>query len=84
MAGGPEGRGLAAVFAAAATDPVIGRGLARFWNLLASPLDLMADAAFLARVAAMMANPDDFPVPPSDGPSREELLTHLDTEEAVA
>ena len=28
---------MAAVFVAAATDPVIGRGLARFWNLLTLP-----------------------------------------------
>ena len=30
-------RRMAAVFVAAATDPIIGRGLARFWNLLRTP-----------------------------------------------
>ena len=80
----PEGKALAAVFVAAATDPVIGRGLARFWNLLATPLDLMADPVLLARMAEVMASPDDYPVPAREGPSRAELLEHLDTKEAVA
>jgi hypothetical protein len=86
--GGPAGKALAAVFVAAATDPIIGRGLARFWNLLALPTDLMADAALLARMAEVMANPDDYPTPPSEGPTREELLEQLavpsDEEESVA
>jgi 2-polyprenyl-6-methoxyphenol hydroxylase-like FAD-dependent oxidoreductase len=86
--GGPAGKALAAVFVAAATDPIIGRGLARFWNLLALPTDLMADAALLARMAEVMANPDDYPTPPSEGPTREELLELLavpsDEEESVA
>jgi 2-polyprenyl-6-methoxyphenol hydroxylase-like FAD-dependent oxidoreductase len=81
-AAGPQGRAIAAVFAAGATDPIIGRGLARFWNLLATPIDLMGDAALLARMAEVMANPDDFPVPASEGPTREELLAHLAAEEA--
>jgi hypothetical protein len=78
--GGPAGKALAAVFAAGATDPIIGRGLARFWNLLALPTDLMADAALLARMAEVMANPDDYPTPPSEGPTREALLAQLATE----
>jgi len=76
--GGPGGRALAAVFVAAATDPIIGRGLARFWNLLATPADLMADAPLMARMAEVMAKPDDWPLPPRDGPSRTELLDALE------
>ena len=72
-----EGKGMAAVFAAAATDPIIGRGIARFMNLLATPLDLMADAEFLGRVAAVMADPDSVPIPPREGPSRRQLLEAL-------
>jgi len=72
-----EAKGLAAVFAAAATDPVIGRGIARFMNLLATPTDLMGDAEFLARVAAVMSDPDSVPIPPREGPSRRELLAAL-------
>ncbi len=71
---GPGGKALAAVFVAAATDPVIGRGLARFWNLLATPNDLMADAELLTRMAAVMSDPDAYPIPPRTGPSRSELL----------
>lgn len=74
---GPGGKALAAVFVAAATDPVIGRGLARFWNLLATPNDLMADAELLVRMAAVMADPDSHPVPPRTGPSRSELLAAI-------
>ncbi|HEX6416982.1 MAG TPA: FAD-dependent oxidoreductase [Acidimicrobiales bacterium] len=76
-AGGAEGRALAAVFVAAATDPIIGRGLARFWNLLATPADLLADGPLMARMAEVMAKPDDWPLPPRDGPSRTELLDAL-------
>jgi 2-polyprenyl-6-methoxyphenol hydroxylase-like FAD-dependent oxidoreductase len=77
-AGGREAaRGLAAVLAASATDPVLGRGLARFWNLLATPADLMADTEFVGRVADVVSRPDDFPVPPRQGPTRDELLARL-------
>ena len=31
-----------------------------------------------------MASPDDYPVPAREGPSRAELLAHLDAKEAVA
>jgi 2-polyprenyl-6-methoxyphenol hydroxylase-like FAD-dependent oxidoreductase len=77
VAGGPAGKAITAIFVAGATDPVIGRGLARFWNLLATPTDLMADAALLSRMAEVMANPEDYPAPPSDGPTREALLEAL-------
>jgi 2-polyprenyl-6-methoxyphenol hydroxylase-like FAD-dependent oxidoreductase len=89
--GGPEGsgpgdsgdersaaaKGLTAVFAAAATDPIIGRGVSRMMNLLSTPADLMADAPFLARVAEIMADPDQIEIPPRVGPSRTDLLDAL-------
>jgi len=74
------GKAMGAVFAAAQTDPVIGRGMARFWNLLATPVDLMGDAALMARMAEVMADPDAFPLPPVEGPTRTELLEALGTE----
>jgi 2-polyprenyl-6-methoxyphenol hydroxylase-like FAD-dependent oxidoreductase len=70
-------RGIQAVFAAGATDPVLGRGLVRMMNLLATPADLMADAEFLARAMEVMADPDRYPTPPVPGPSRDELLQSL-------
>ena len=87
-AGGDDdgaGRGMAAVFAAGATDPIIGRGLSRFMNMLATPLDLMGDADLMARMAEVMADPDAHPVPPVEGPTRAELLDALGltTEEPV-
>jgi 2-polyprenyl-6-methoxyphenol hydroxylase-like FAD-dependent oxidoreductase len=66
-----------AVMAAAASDPVIGRGMARLWNLLTKPADLAADAAFTARAAAIMADPDTYPDPVPLGPSRQALLDAL-------
>ena len=77
--GDGPGKGIAALFVAAATDPVIGRGFARFWNLLITPKELMADAEFLTRVAMVMADPDAYPIPPRVGPSRTELLASLQT-----
>ncbi|HEU5083999.1 MAG TPA: FAD-dependent oxidoreductase [Acidimicrobiales bacterium] len=74
---GDAGRGMAAVFAAAQTDPIIGRGISRFMNLLATPLDLMGDAALMARMAEVMADPDSYPPPPVEGPTRAELLDAL-------
>jgi 2-polyprenyl-6-methoxyphenol hydroxylase-like FAD-dependent oxidoreductase len=74
--GGP-GKAMGAVMAAAMTDPVIGRGMSRFWNLLATPLDLMADTELMARMAEVMADPDAHPLPPVEGPSRDELLAAL-------
>lgn len=72
-----EAKGLAAVFASAATDPIIGRGIARFMNTLATPADLMADAALLTRIAEVMADPDQVEIPRREGPSRRELLEGL-------
>ncbi len=74
---GEGGEAMAAVFVAGATDPVIGRGLMRLWNLLATPEDLMQDPEFVTRVMEVMANPDVYPPPERDGPSRRELLAAL-------
>jgi hypothetical protein len=68
---------MAAVFAAAATHPVIGRGIARLMNLLVTPTALMSDGAFLTAVAEVIANPDAYPAPDRTGPSRTELLAAL-------
>jgi len=81
LAGSEQGRAMAAVFAAAATDPVIGRALVRSWNLLATPVELMADAELMARMAEVMAHPEDHPLPTPVGPNREELLGALATPE---
>jgi 2-polyprenyl-6-methoxyphenol hydroxylase-like FAD-dependent oxidoreductase len=77
MVPGDAAKGLAAVFTAAATDPVIGRGMARFWNLIATPAELMADAELVGRIAEVMANPDRYPPPERVGPTRDELLASL-------
>lgn len=79
----PAAKAMAAVFVAASTDPVLGRAMARFWNLLATPAQLAADPAVAARMAEVMANPDDYPVPPREGPTREELLEALAEEDAI-
>jgi flavin-dependent dehydrogenase len=75
--GDGTGKAMAAVFVAAATDPVLGRGLARFWNLLASAEDLLADSAYTTRMMEVMADPDAYPIPDRLGPSRGELLAAL-------
>jgi len=75
--GPPGANRFGAVMAAATTDPVIGRGMARLWNLLIKPADLTADAAFTARAAAIMADPDMYPDPVPLGPSRQALLDTL-------
>ena len=77
LAGSEQGRAMAAVFVAAATDPVIGRALGRLWNLLDTPAGMMADAEVMARMAEVMAHPEDYPVPDPDGPTREALLAAL-------
>jgi len=75
---------MAAVFAAAATHPVIGRGIARLMNLLITPSALMSDGAFLTAVADVIANPDAYPAPDRRGPSRADLLAALASPEAGA
>lgn len=67
----------ARLFAAAMTDPVLGRGLARFWNLLATPQALAADPRYMARAAEVLGDPERYPVPPRRGPTRAELLGAL-------
>lgn len=74
-----QAKAMGAVFAAARTDPIIGRGIARFMNLLATPAQLMADAELLGRMAEVMADPDAWPPEKIDGPSRTELLEQLGT-----
>jgi 2-polyprenyl-6-methoxyphenol hydroxylase-like FAD-dependent oxidoreductase len=81
LAGSEQGRAMAAVFAAAATDPVIGRAMVRFWNLLVTPAGLAADAELMARMAEVMAHPEDHPLPAPVGPTREALLAALATPE---
>ena len=44
----------------------------------------MGDPVLLARMAEVMADPDAYPVPEREGPSRTELLEHLASKEAVA
>jgi len=84
MGADPHGAGdtatanpLAPVFVAAQTDPVLSRGLARFWNLLATPAELAADTRYTARAAEVLAEPERYPVPPRQGPDRAELLAAL-------
>jgi len=79
-----EGKSMAHVFVAAQTDPVIGRAMVKFWNLMATPADLASDPELLGRMAAVMADPDAYPIPPREGPSRDELLAKLATEEDAA
>lgn len=74
---------MAAVFAAAATHPVIGRGIARLMNLLVPPSALMGDGAFLTAVAEVIADPEAYPVPERAGPTRAELLAALAAAPAV-
>lgn len=76
-------KGMAAVFAAGRTDPVIGRGIARFMNLLATPADLLGDAELLGRIAEVMADPDAHRPPAVEGPSRTELLDRLAADPGV-
>lgn len=76
-AGSGAAKGLGAVFSAAATDPVIGRGIARFMNLLQTPAQLMTDPELMGRIAEVMADPDRYPVQRPEAPSRRELLALL-------
>jgi 2-polyprenyl-6-methoxyphenol hydroxylase-like FAD-dependent oxidoreductase len=73
----PAAKAMAAVFSAAGSDPVIGRGVLRLWNLLAGFDDLMADPEFMTRAMEIMANPDAYPPPERTGPRRSELLAAL-------
>ncbi|HUZ42864.1 MAG TPA: FAD-dependent oxidoreductase [Acidimicrobiales bacterium] len=65
------------ILAAAATDPVLGRGFAKLWNLIATPAELAADPTYTARVAAVLAEPERYPAPVRVGPTRAEFLDAL-------
>jgi len=78
------GKALGAVLAASVTDPIIGRGMARFWNLLATPDDLMTDGELMSRMAEVMADPEAHPLPTRAGPTRTELLASLAGSEPIA
>ena len=80
----PQARAMAALFVAGATDPVIGRALARLWNLLALPADLAADPVTAARMLEVMSDPDAYPPPERVGPTRAELLAALEPPTAGA
>ena len=71
---GAAGDRFGAVLAAGQTDPVIGRAMARLWNLLTKPAEPGQDPEFVARAAAIMADPDTYPTPVAAGPSRQVLL----------
>lgn len=79
--GGGEGsdasKAMGAVFVAAATDPIIGRGIARFMNLLATPVQLLGDLELMGRIAEVMADPGAHPVPLREGPGRSELIAAI-------
>jgi hypothetical protein len=75
---------MGALFVAGATDPVIGRALARLWNVLETPAQLAMNAEVTARMVAVVANPDAYPPPPQVGPTRRELLVALGPAEEAA
>ena len=78
--GGPDSEAakrMGALFTAAATDPILGRALARLMNMLMLPKDLMSDPAVLARAMEVMNEPDAHVAPTPDGPSRTDLLESL-------
>ena len=57
-AGGTEsGKAVAAVFAAAATDPIIGRAMVRFWNLASAELYGVAAEQALGRTLDSLLQP---------------------------
>jgi 2-polyprenyl-6-methoxyphenol hydroxylase-like FAD-dependent oxidoreductase len=71
-------KAIARIFAAGGRDPIVGRGLMRLMNLLATPSDLMADPEFLGRSMEILGDPETYPVPPPPaGPNRAELLAAL-------
>jgi 2-polyprenyl-6-methoxyphenol hydroxylase-like FAD-dependent oxidoreductase len=75
---------MARIFVAAATHPVIGRGIARLMNLLVLPAELMQDGEFLTAVADVVADPDAYPIPARVGPTRAELLAALSGDQVAS
>lgn len=74
---GADAKAMTAVMTAAATDPVLGRGFLRFWNLLVTPAELAADAAFVGRAMEVAAEPERWPLERPNGPDRAALLELL-------
>lgn len=68
---------VAALFVAAESEPILGRGLAKLFNLLVTPTALAADAAFTAKSLEVFADPSAWPVPKHPGPTRRELLAAI-------
>ncbi len=63
------------VFAAGGRDPVVGRGILRLMNMLATPSELMTDPEFLTKAMEIMGDPESYPLPePPAGPDRATLL----------
>jgi 2-polyprenyl-6-methoxyphenol hydroxylase-like FAD-dependent oxidoreductase len=64
----------AQILAEGETDPVIGRAIARLFNLLMLPDELMTDVEFLSRVAPIVARPMPELPTAAPGPTRDEVL----------
>jgi 2-polyprenyl-6-methoxyphenol hydroxylase-like FAD-dependent oxidoreductase len=71
--GGSGDNPIARVMAAGVKDPVVSRGFMRVFNLLTRPDQLFAEPELMARVAAILSDPDLEP-PPVEGPTRAEVL----------
>ncbi|HVX18205.1 MAG TPA: FAD-dependent oxidoreductase [Acidimicrobiales bacterium] len=63
-----------AVILGGATDPVIGQGVWKVMNMLATPDQLFLDPEFMSRVQALMADPAALGAGFPTGPDRAELL----------
>ena len=51
--------------------------LPKFWTLVVTPAGMTAHAELMARMAEVMAHPEDYPLPAPVGPTREALLGAL-------
>ena len=71
---GGLGAAMRAVILGSSTDPVVGRGVMRVMNMLATPDELFNDPEFMGRVAAIIADPDTGSASYNDGPTRAEML----------
>lgn len=70
---------ISALFSWGANDPILGRALARYVNLMELPSELLGRSEVVARAAELGAAQEETMTEPSSGPSREELLAHLDS-----
>ncbi len=68
---------LRALMGASQSDPIVGRAMARLFNLLSLPSELDADPRFVLRAAEIMGDPERYPTPERPGPAREALLDAL-------